>query len=301
MTRFALPKAVARGDLQVALLGIWTFGLIAVVMFTHRAIPQLKDRQLDIAPLEILKDINPAVFEAIYLPVLNEDRLQLRQRLAEHAQQRSLTSFWGTGSDDAKKLRELCRFDVRQRVDSRVGSPDWSQNWEAATDGLIDPEHLAKINAAHRNWYELVEEFLPAQRLEDKRAEKRRDMENEYQKILIALCSPWITVMVSTLLFGSATLRRQKIHRIAVVIVVALSVLFLVGVACSFWAKLHGPDYVSANPHDLIEPAVAFLASLVGTTVTFIFPEADADIRTASTSGAPRTPDVQGPAPADPG
>jgi hypothetical protein len=283
---FTIPHTIQRSSLQYAVLGIWGLGLILCIILIFDQIPNLTDRQLDISDSLLLKQANPKIYEAVE----QEDWKKLRRRLAEISQQTTFSEDeWGKNTEAAKKLRSQMSPAVQQRVDAALGTDDWSTDWQRTAEALMTKDFRDKLAAAGTDLTQVAHNFIPLSHLNEKRVEQRRFMRTEYQKILVALCAPWVTVMISTILFGQATLRRQRIHSGAAAVVITLSLLFLVGLAWSLWDKLYGTKDASANPSDLIEPVVAFLATLVGTTVTFIFPEVDTDNR-APAGSTPQAP-----------
>jgi hypothetical protein len=271
---FSLPKTVHRSSLQYAVLAIWGLGLTVCVVLIIKGIPHLTDRQLDISELILLKQANPKIYEAVQ----QEDWQMLRRRLAEISQQQIFSDDeWGKDEESAKRLRAKLSRKAQQLVDNALGSQQWFEDWQSVAEALMKPEYRDKVNAANGDWIQLTRSFIPPNQLEQKEAEQQKFMLTEYEKILVALCAPWVTVMISTILFGQASLRRQRVHFSAAAVVMILSMLFLVGLTWCLWRKLHGSPEASANPSDLIDPVVAFLATLVGTTVTFIFPETESD------------------------
>jgi hypothetical protein len=268
---FFVPKTIRRGNLQYVLLMIWGVGLAFCVFVVFRTVPHLTNKQLDIAPMDLLKRQNPDKFEAIQRAVKDEDWGQLRRRLAEYDQKANYDEVWGR---DLSAFRSKLSAETQKKIDKEFGGSDWS-DWDRIADALIEPQHLQKIKNAGGDFYLFEEYLLPSDLLSSETKQKKNSLRGEYEKILIALCAPWITVMVSTVLFGSQTMRRQKIRFGAGVVVCILSVFFLVGIGWSFCSSLYGPSDTSASPQDLIDPILAFAATLVGTTVTFIFPEVD--------------------------
>lgn len=94
----------------------------------------------------------------------------------------------------------------------------------------------------------------------------------KFQEPLIAIYSPWLSIMIAAFFFGEPATRRQAIRTDKVLLAVVLSVVFQCLIVYSAYVFLFETQ-PAVSELSVFSPLPAMFISLIGTIVTFAFPE----------------------------